>query len=85
MPNPSAASRPLLLAIIAGLAACGLPRPFESHAFVKRGDASSVDIGYSGDAEATTALARRHCAQYEREARFYDKTIDTAFFDCVRR
>jgi hypothetical protein len=52
---------------------------------VKGGDARSVEIGYSGNLDEAAVLARRHCAQYEREARLADKTIDTAFFDCLRR
>ena len=66
------------------LAAAGLLAACSSQPFVKGGDARSVEIGYSGDIDSTIVLARRHCAQYEREARLADRTIDTAFFDCVR-
>ena len=80
MPNPSAArTRAALLAAVIILVGCS------SHAFVKGGDARSVEIGYSGNLDDAAVLARQHCAQYEREARLADKTIDTAFFDCLHR
>jgi hypothetical protein len=80
MPQPTAARSPgWLLAAIGVLVGCA------SQPFVKGGDAKSVEIGYSGNLDAATPLARRHCAQYERNARFIDKTIDSALFECVRR
>jgi hypothetical protein len=48
------------------------------------GDADSVEIAYAGNLDATTPVARRHCAQYERVAQFLSATIDKAYFDCVR-
>ena len=79
MANPIARTPAWLLAAVWTLVGCS------SQPFVKGGDARSVEIGYSGDVGSATVLARRHCAQYERDARLADKTIDTAFFDCLRR
>jgi len=80
MPYPTAArTTAWLLATIGVLVGCS------SQPFVKGGDAKSVEIGYSGNLDAATPLARRHCAQYERDARFVDRTIDSASFECVRR
>jgi hypothetical protein len=40
-------------------------------------------VGFSGDVEGATAVARQHCAQYERVPRFLDAEENIAFFDCV--
>jgi hypothetical protein len=62
------------------LAACTGPSPF-----VRAGDASSVEIGYSGDVDATLPLARRHCAQFEKTPLLVDAGANIAVFQCVGR
>ena len=52
--------------------------------FLLQGDANSAQVGFSGSVEAATAVAKQHCAQYERVPRFLEATEDIAFFDCVR-
>jgi hypothetical protein len=59
--------------------ACTGPKPF-----LLLGNASSAQVGYSGDIEGATLVARQHCAQYERVPRFLDAQENVAFFDCVR-
>lgn len=59
--------------------ACAGPKPF-----LLQGDASSAQVGYSGDIDAATPVARQHCAQYERVPRFLEAEENVAFFDCVR-
>jgi hypothetical protein len=70
-----------LLPGLIGLAVAGCGGP---GAFVREGDANSVEIGFSGDIGNAMPVARRHCAQYEREARLVGPTLDGALFDCVR-
>jgi hypothetical protein len=41
-------------------------------------------VGYSGDIDGATLVARQHCAQYERAPRFLEAQENVAFFDCVR-
>jgi hypothetical protein len=77
--KPSRAAALFLGLIAATLAACGGPRPF-----VREGNAESVEIGFSGDVANAMPLARKHCAQFEREPRFVSPTLDGAVFDCVR-
>jgi hypothetical protein len=55
-----------------------------THPFVRNGDANSVEITYGGDVAGTLPLARRHCAQYGRVARFLDAGGDVAAYECVR-
>jgi hypothetical protein len=70
----------LFLGLIAAmLAACGAPGPF-----VREGNAESVEIGFSGDVSNAMPLARKHCAQFEREPRFVSPTLDGGLFECVR-
>ena len=61
-----------------GLACAGKP-------FVLKGDASYAGVAYAGDLESATAVAKRHCAPYERVPRFREIQEDVAYFDCVRQ
>jgi hypothetical protein len=71
----------VVLATSAGSAAlCGCNGP---HPFVRKGDANSVEIIYSGDPANALPVARQHCAQYERVPRLVDAGFDLAIFDCV--
>jgi hypothetical protein len=58
--------------------ACTGPTPI-----LLQGDASSAQVGYYGEIDGATVVARRHCAQYERVPRFLDADQNVAFFDCV--
>jgi len=60
-----------------GLACAGKP-------FVLEGDANAVGVAYAGDMESATAVAKRHCAPFERVPRFREIQEDVAYFDCVR-
>ena len=83
MHNPIGRSaRPLSLVVALLASACSATAP-GPRAFVAEGDQSSVRVGYSGNLDEAAAVARRHCAGYERVARFVDATMDTAYFDCV--
>jgi len=67
------------------LAAATLASGCESHASLDKGDARAAVVMYSGDLEAATAVARRHCAGYERQPRLIGTAIGTAYFECVPR
>lgn len=69
-----------ILLLTGGLAAaCTGSKPF-----LLQGDADSAQVGYSGNVDAATPVARQHCAQYERVPRFLEAEENIAFFDCVR-
>jgi hypothetical protein len=72
----------VLLLVLPGLAvgACQAAQPM-----VLQGNADTVQIGYAGDIDAATALAKRHCAQFERLPRLDYAEPTVAYFDCVRR
>jgi len=55
-----------------------------SKPFLLQGDANSAQVGYSGEIEGATLVARQHCAQYERVPLFLEAEENVAFFDCVR-
>jgi hypothetical protein len=72
---------PLLVLVLAGsiVAACSGSKPF-----LLQGDANSAQVGYSGNVDDATPVAKKHCAQYERVPRFLEAEENIAFFDCVR-
>ena len=61
------------------IAACSGSKPF-----LLQGDADSAQVGYGGNVEDATLVAKKHCAQYERVPRFLEAQENIAFFDCVR-
>jgi hypothetical protein len=69
------------LAVIGGiLAACTTPP-----ALLLEGDANSARVAYGGgDLASATAVAKRHCARYQRLPRLLRADIDTADFACVQ-
>jgi hypothetical protein len=62
------------------LAGCDGPK-----AYVREGDAESVELSYAGDVASTLPVARAHCARFERVPRLVQNSIDLAEYDCVRR
>jgi hypothetical protein len=69
----------LLIVLVSGLElACA------GRAFLLDGDANYARVAYGGDMESATAVARRHCAPFERVPRFVEIQGDAAYFDCVR-
>jgi hypothetical protein len=73
--------RILILALSGSLsAACAGGKPF-----LLQGDANSAQVGFSGNPDAATLVAKQHCAQYERVPRLLEAEENIAFFDCVLR
>ncbi|HZT87819.1 MAG TPA: hypothetical protein VFA12_07605 [Stellaceae bacterium] len=56
-----------------------------AHPLLKAGDATYAEIDYVGDIGPATALARAHCARYERVARLIDQEPEFARYQCVKR
>ena len=69
----------LLAVLISGLGFACAGKPF-----LIEGDANRAWIAYSGDIESATAVAKRHCARFERIPRFREMQEDVAYFECVR-
>jgi hypothetical protein len=69
----------LVLLVVASAAGCIGEKPF-----LLQGDANSAQVGFSGDVEGATLVAKQHCAQYERVPRFLEAEENIAYFDCVR-
>lgn len=68
----------LLFAAIAIGVGCGCTEK----PFLANGDARSAEVGYSRDLGAATAVAREHCARYEKVPRYLDSAENVAFFAC---
>ena len=78
------AAAELRLLVTAGLCGalgfgCSGPKPI-----LLEGNANSAQVGYYGEIEGATIVARQHCARYERVPRFLEAQEDVAYFDCVR-
>ena len=73
------ARRWLLIVLIVGLHLACAGKPF-----VLEGDANSVGVAYGGDMESATAVAKRHCAPFERVPKFHELEENVAYFYCVR-
>ena len=73
--------RVLLSMALTGLALAACAGP---HQVLLQGDAKEAQVGYAGDLDGATAIARRHCAEYERVPHFVGVAEDVAYFDCVR-
>jgi len=78
--RPTAIARRWLFVVlvgVSGLACTAKP-------FVLEGNADYAGVAYSGDMESATAVAKRHCAPFERVPRFREIQESVAYFDCVR-
>jgi len=79
--NRSFAAAVLILAASAlGGSGCTAPHPY-----IHDGNASGVEVRYSGDVASALPLATKHCAQFERVPRLVDPGLDVAVYNCVRR
>ncbi|HWB51779.1 MAG TPA: hypothetical protein VG651_21910 [Stellaceae bacterium] len=68
------------LLVAAFLAGCELPH----QDVAMRGTADWVLINYVGDVSDTLPIARRHCAQYERQPVFVQTKENSALYRCVK-
>jgi len=72
-------------ALCAALMMClGIGACLPSRVFVLHGEPGKVAVGYTGDIEAATAVAKHHCAQFERLPVLVSAEEDVAYFDCVQ-
>jgi hypothetical protein len=62
----------------------GLGLACAGKAFLLDGDANYARVAYGGDMESATAVAKQHCAPFERVPQFREIEGDAAYFDCVR-
>lgn len=67
-----------IAALAVALAACN------TRAFLRQGDANSVEVGFFGNVETALPVARKHCARFEPVPQLIEARIDTAYFDCIR-
>jgi len=75
----AAAARWLFIILVGGLGlGCA------GKAYLLDGAANYARVAYGGDMESATAVAKRHCAPFERVPRFREFQEDSAYFDCVR-
>jgi hypothetical protein len=73
-------ARLFLLVLGAPLVGCAPPQS----AVAMQGNADVVVINYVGDITATLPVARKHCAQYEREPVLAETKPDHVVYACKR-
>jgi hypothetical protein len=74
-----AAARRLFVILVGGVGLSCAGEPF-----LLEGDANYAGVAYAGDIESASAVAKRHCAPFERVPRFREIQENIAYFDCVR-
>jgi len=74
-----AAARRLFVILVGGVGLSCAGKPF-----LLEGDAHYAGVAYAGDIESASAVAKRHCAPFERVPRFREIQENIAYFDCVR-
>jgi hypothetical protein len=74
-----AAARRLFVILVGGVGLSCAGKPF-----LLEGDANYAGVAYAGDVESASAVAKRHCAPFERVPRFREIQENIAYFDCVR-
>jgi hypothetical protein len=70
----------IFLLLVGTLAGCMSPK-----AFVREGDANSVEITYGGDVARTLPVARDYCARFERVAYLVRHDTELAEYQCVKQ
>jgi hypothetical protein len=79
-PISFAVMRQLLLVVLA----IGAQPACTAKPFVLDGNANYARVTYDGDMERATAVAKRHCAPFERVPQFREIEENVAYFECVR-
>jgi hypothetical protein len=74
-----AAARRLFVILLGGVGLSCAGKPF-----LLEGDANYAGVAYAGDIESASAVAKRHCAPFERVPRFREIQENIAYFDCIR-
>jgi hypothetical protein len=74
-----AAARGVFVILVGGVGLSCAGKPF-----LLEGDANYAGVAYAGDVESASAVAKRHCAPFERVPRFREIQENIAYFDCVR-
>lgn len=70
-----------LCALLAPAAGCGTGFMTEEPYLVS-GDIDKAEVRYGTNRALADNIALRHCAQYNRVARFIGKAPDTAYYEC---
>lgn len=84
MPPNRTRYKPLLL-VAALLAAAAATACRQTQAFILSGDAAGAEISYADSPAETLALARQHCAQFEKVPHLMSSGTNVAVYHCVPR
>lgn len=72
----------LVVSLVLGVFLAACTPPHQDAAM--RGTADWVIISYAGDVAETLPIARRHCAQYERQPVLHQAKDNSAVYQCVK-
>ena len=73
-----------LCALLSPAAGCGTGFMTEEPYLVS-GDIDKAEVRYGTNRALADNVALRHCAQYNRVARFIGRAPDTAYYECDQR
>ena len=73
-----------LCAALSAVAGCGTGFMTEEP-YLASGDINGAEVRYETNRALADNIALRHCAQYNRTARFIGKGPDTAYYECDER
>jgi hypothetical protein len=86
--TPRQATRAMRIAALCAMllpaAGCGTGFMTEEPYLVS-GDIKGAEVSFETDRALADNIAERHCAQYNRNARFIGKGPDTAYYECDER
>jgi hypothetical protein len=72
----------VLCIVLAAAAGCG---SMTEEPYVKAGDINGAQVEFETNRALADNVAMRHCAQYNRVARFIGRGPDTAYYECDER
>ena len=73
-----------LCALLASAAGCGSGMMTEEP-YLKTGDVNGAEVAFESNRALADNVAQRHCAQYNRVARFIGRAPDSAYYECDER
>jgi hypothetical protein len=74
----------VLCAVLAPAVGCGSGMMTEEP-YLESGDINGAQVKFETNRALADNIAQRHCAEYNRVARFIGKGPDTAYYECDER
>lgn len=73
-----------LCALLAPAVGCGTGMMTEEP-YLKSGDRNGAEVAFESNRTLADTVAMRHCAEFDRVARFIGRGPDSAYYECDER